>query len=124
MRRRDWLKSIVALTVTAAAAKTVTETLPVVTKQPRAPKTITHERCAVMLGGPMHGRYSPTVGRYPTISVPVRNDCGGFSENHYRICLVSRGRSLDEAWHAWLFCGEGTYPTPEAFAELKRWRPA
>jgi hypothetical protein len=114
MRRRDWLKSIVALTVTAAVAKTVTET-------PQPPKTITHEPCAVMLGGPMHGRYSPTVGRYPTISVPVRNDCGGFSENHYRIYLVSRGRSLGEAW---LFCGEGTYPTPEAFAELKKWRPA
>jgi len=118
MRRRDWLKSIVALAVTAAVAKTVTETLPVVTKQPQPPKTITS---AVMLGGPMHGRYYPTVGRYPTISVPVRNDCGGFSVNHYRIYLVSRGRSLGEAW---LFCGEGTYPTPEAFAELKKWRPA
>ncbi len=117
MRRRDWLKSIVALTVTAAVAKTVTETLPVVTKQPRAPKTIT---AAVMLGGPMHGRYSPTFGRYPTISVPVRNDCGGFSENHYRIYLVFSGQRR-ETREAWLFCGEGTYPTPEAFAELKRW---
>ena len=118
MRRRDWLKSIVALAVTAAVAKTVTAMPPAVIDPPRPPKTIT-----VMLGGPMHGRYTG-LGTCRTYCVPVRNDDGGFSisVHEYRLFLAhDRQCELREVW---LYCGPAgsVYPTPEAITELKRWR--
>lgn len=115
MRRRDWLKSIVALAVTASVAKTVTATPPAVIDPPRPPKTIT-----VMLGGPMHGRYTG-LGTCRTYCVPVLNDHCRIEVHEYRLFLAhDRQCELREVW---LYCGPAgsVYPTDEAIAELKRW---
>ena len=122
MRRRDWLKSIVALAVTATSpvAKAVTATPPAVIDPPWLSKMITK---AVMLGGPMHGRYAG-IGSCRTYCVPVRNDDGEFSisVHEYRLFLA-RDRQC-ELKEFWLYCGAAgsVYPAPEAITELKRWR--
>jgi hypothetical protein len=121
MRRRDWLKSIVALAVVpligirkaVAATETVTEALPAVTPPPPAAETVTG-RFAPMLGGPFHGE-SAWVGGPPSFTLS-----SNFVIHYYRLFTpVALGGKPREAW---VHCGEdGVEPTPEARRELNRW---
>ena len=150
MRRRDWLKSIVALAVVpligvrkaVAATGTVTEALPAVAPPPPAAETVAEpvrrqnwSRESIWIngepgdevmvfGGPKDGKVLGLPIRSRSLDVPVRRPHGG-----YEWCQYSRERVVLSTPNVrifldvWCYCGTGysMRPTPESKAAALKW---